>query len=59
MHSILNRLKDHVDYGLLIALVIPIFAIMPLLTHMGLPNTADGPAPPNAASRTKSGLAPR
>ncbi|RME74794.1 MAG: hypothetical protein D6784_09285, partial [Chloroflexi bacterium] len=30
--------------GLLLALVIPIFAVLPLLTHRGLPNTADGPA---------------
>ncbi|MBN1219513.1 MAG: hypothetical protein JXM69_11330 [Anaerolineae bacterium] len=36
---ILSRL----DYGLLLALVLPLFAIMPLLTHAGLPNTADGP----------------
>jgi hypothetical protein len=32
------------DYGLLLALLLPLFAIMPLLTHAGLPNTADGPA---------------
>ncbi|HXW00971.1 MAG TPA: DUF6541 family protein, partial [Anaerolineae bacterium] len=32
------------DYGLLLALILPLFAIMPLLTHAGLPNTADGPA---------------
>jgi uncharacterized membrane protein len=32
------------DYGFLLALVIPLFAILPLLTHTGLPNTADGPA---------------
>lgn len=32
------------DYGLLLALVLPLFAILPLLTHPGLPNTADGPA---------------
>jgi len=44
MQVTLNRFKDYIDYGLLIALVIPIFAIMPLLTHAGLPNTADGPA---------------
>ena len=44
MRATLNRFKDHIDYSLLIALVIPIFAIMPLLTHAGLPNTADGPA---------------
>jgi hypothetical protein len=29
---------------LLLALVLPLFAILPLLTHPGLPNTADGPA---------------
>jgi hypothetical protein len=33
-----------VDYGLLLALFIPLFAIIPLMTHAGLPNTADGPA---------------
>ena len=32
------------DPGLLVALVLPVFAILPLLTHAGLPNTADGPA---------------
>lgn len=32
------------DYGLLLALVLPLFAVLPLLTHTGLPNTADGPA---------------
>ncbi|MCK6625600.1 MAG: hypothetical protein L6R45_10545 [Anaerolineae bacterium] len=32
------------DYGLLLALLLPLFAIIPLLTHAGLPNTADGPA---------------
>ncbi|NJN99931.1 MAG: hypothetical protein HC875_40410 [Anaerolineales bacterium] len=32
------------DYGLLLALLLPLFAVMPLLTHAGLPNTADGPA---------------
>jgi hypothetical protein len=31
------------DFGLPLALVLPIFAIMPLLAHAGLPNTADGP----------------
>lgn len=30
------------DYGILLALVLPLFAILPLLTHAGLPNTADG-----------------
>jgi Ca2+/Na+ antiporter len=30
------------DYGLLLALLLPLFAVMPLLTHAGLPNTADG-----------------
>ena len=28
---------------LLSALILPLLAIMPLLTHAGLPNTADGP----------------
>ncbi|MBN1993510.1 MAG: glycosyltransferase family 39 protein [Anaerolineae bacterium] len=31
------------DYGLLLALLLPFFAVMPLLIHAGLPNTADGP----------------
>ncbi|HEX9924828.1 MAG TPA: 6-pyruvoyl-tetrahydropterin synthase-related protein, partial [Anaerolineae bacterium] len=43
--TILQRLSQIVwlDFGLLLALVLPIFAIMPLLAHAGLPNTADGP----------------
>ncbi len=32
------------DYTLPIALLLALFAIAPLLTHTGLPNTADGPA---------------
>ncbi len=44
MSHYLNRFKNKIDYGLLTALVIPIVAILPLLTHAGLPNTADGPA---------------
>ncbi|MFN8458635.1 MAG: 6-pyruvoyl-tetrahydropterin synthase-related protein [Anaerolineae bacterium] len=32
------------DAGLWLALLLPLFAVMPLLTHAGLPNTADGPA---------------
>jgi hypothetical protein len=35
---------QRIDYGLLLALVIPLFVVGPLLTHAGLPNTADGPA---------------
>lgn len=31
------------DYGLLVALLLPLFAVMPLLLYRGLPNTADGP----------------
>ncbi len=39
-----SKLKtQNCDYGWLLALLLPIFAIMPLLTHAGLPNTADGP----------------
>jgi hypothetical protein len=38
------QLRLKLDYGLLLALVLPLFAILPLLTHPGLPNTADGPA---------------
>ncbi|MEW5956923.1 MAG: glycosyltransferase family 39 protein, partial [Chloroflexota bacterium] len=33
----------HFDYGLALALLLPLFAVMPLLTKAGLPNTADGP----------------
>jgi hypothetical protein len=44
MRSTVIRLAGYVDYGLLTALAIPILAIAPLLTHSGLPNTADGPA---------------
>ena len=32
------------DPGLLVVLALPLFAIIPLLTHAGLPKTADGPA---------------
>ncbi len=39
----LDHLKNKIDYALLLALLIPLFTIMPLLTHQGLPNTADGP----------------
>ncbi|GIK36696.1 MAG: hypothetical protein BroJett011_05290 [Chloroflexota bacterium] len=38
------QLWPKLDYGLLLALVLPLFAVLPLLTHPGLPNTADGPA---------------
>jgi hypothetical protein len=38
------QLWPKLDYGLLLALVLPLFAVLPLLTHAGLPNTADGPA---------------
>jgi len=33
-----------IDAGLLVCLVLALFAILPLLTHAGLPNTADGVA---------------
>ncbi|MCL4303264.1 MAG: hypothetical protein KJ077_46690 [Anaerolineae bacterium] len=39
-----SQLWQKLDYGLLLALVLPLFAVLPLLTHPGLPNTADGPA---------------
>src|ERR1051325_11238790 len=40
-----NRFKKiKPDFGLLTAFFIPLLALMPLLTHAGLPNTADGPA---------------
>jgi hypothetical protein len=32
-----------IDTGLLVSLLLTGFAILPLLTHVGLPNTADGP----------------
>ena len=41
---ILSRWLARLDYGLMLALVVPLLAVMPLLTHAGLPNTADGPA---------------
>ena len=37
-------LRKKVDFALLLALALPLLAVMPLLTHAGLPNTADGPA---------------
>lgn len=40
----LGRWLARLDYGLLLALLVPLFAVMPLLTQAGLPNTADGPA---------------
>ncbi len=46
MESKIQNLKSKIatlDYGLLLALILPLFAVMPLLTHAGLPNTADGP----------------
>lgn len=39
-----SRWLARLDYGLMLALLVPLFAVMPLLTHAGLPNTADGPA---------------
>ena len=43
MSQTLTHLKNSIDYGLLIAFLVPLLAMMPLLTHAGLPNTADGP----------------
>jgi hypothetical protein len=43
MSNVKLQILSKLDYALLLALVLPIFAIMPLLTHAGLPNTADGP----------------
>jgi hypothetical protein len=43
MRSIFGYVQDRLDYGLLTALAIPLLALLPLLTHAGLPNTADGP----------------
>lgn len=40
----LSRWLARADYGLMLALLTPLFAVMPLLIHAGLPNTADGPA---------------
>jgi hypothetical protein len=39
----LRALSQKLTQPLLLALLIPLFAAMPLLTHTGLPNTADGP----------------
>ncbi|MDX1523480.1 MAG: 6-pyruvoyl-tetrahydropterin synthase-related protein, partial [Anaerolineae bacterium] len=39
-----NTQRRQLDFGLLLAWLIPLVAVMPLLTHAGLPNTADGPA---------------
>lgn len=41
--SKIKKFVNRIDYGLILALLLPLFAIMPLLTHAGLPNTADGP----------------
>lgn len=38
-----KQIHHRLDYGCLLALVIPLFAILPLLTYAGLPNSADGP----------------
>ena len=35
---------SNLNAGLWLALLLPLFTVMPLLTHAGLPNTADGPA---------------
>jgi hypothetical protein len=42
-HLAKRQLWAPVDPGLLIAALLALFAIVPLLTHSGLPNTADGP----------------
>jgi hypothetical protein len=39
-----SRHAPKLDPALLVVLALPLFAILPLLTHTGLPNTADGPA---------------
>lgn len=41
--SNLRRPFRHLDPALLAALLLPVFAILPLIRHAGLPNTADGP----------------
>lgn len=45
MSKIISRINSikQLDYGLLTACLLPLFAIMPLLLHVGLPNSADGP----------------
>jgi hypothetical protein len=43
MNRFAQRLRG-ADPGLWVALLLPIFAILPLVRHPGLPNTADGPA---------------
>lgn len=44
MPPTLLKLRPQLDWGLLAALIVPLVALLPLLTHAGLPNTADGPA---------------
>jgi uncharacterized membrane protein len=39
----MERLR-RLDTALLLALLLPLLTVLPLLTHPGLPNTADGPA---------------
>lgn len=41
----MGKLRIHnIDFGLLLALLLPLFAVLPLIIYAGLPNTADGPA---------------
>ncbi|MCS7261003.1 MAG: glycosyltransferase family 39 protein [Anaerolineae bacterium] len=40
--SVAHALVRRLDAGLLVALLLTLFAIWPLLSHRGLPNTADG-----------------
>jgi hypothetical protein len=38
------RVPTSIDPGLIVAALLALFAVVPLLSHSGLPNTADGPA---------------
>ncbi|MDM8518836.1 hypothetical protein QUF64_02220 [Anaerolineales bacterium HSG6] len=43
MTTILTTLLKKIDYDVLLACIIPLFAIIPMLSYAGLPNSADGP----------------
>jgi hypothetical protein len=44
MRPTIITLLQRLDEGVSLALLLPFFALLPLLTHAGLPNSADGPA---------------
>jgi hypothetical protein len=41
---VIKKLPTPIDPGLFVAALLALFAVVPLLAHPGLPNTADGPA---------------